>query len=313
VSKRLKNAVTWLLLLAVLAVGLVGCGPEEEAMNLPIEIEDQLGRVVRLEKVPERIISLAPSNTEILFALGLGERVVGVTEYCDYPVEAKEKEQVGGFSTPDIEKIVSLDPDLILAVGGVHAAEVIPELERRGLPVVALYPGNLAEVIEAITLAGTVSGNVAEAEELVGDMQTRIDQVTSLTKGLPAKDRLRVFYILWHDPLMSVGNDKLLNEIIELAGGKNIFDDCMEYPMVDLEIVLERDPEVIVADSGHGAAGDTPFYWATTEPRLSGTSALKQGNVYEIDADLVTIDGPRIVQGLEKMLQFIHPELYEKL
>ncbi len=310
--KGLKHIMIWLLLSVILGGSLIGCSLEEEANNLPIQVEDQLGRTVRLEKLPERIISLAPGNTEILFALGLGDRVVGVTQYCDFPAEAKEKEWVGGFSTPDIEKIVSLAPDLIVAAS-LHAKKVIPELERHNIPVIALAPETLADVLEAITIAGIISGHVAEADQLVSDMQDRIDRVTSLTNGLPAQGRLRVFYIVWHDPLRTVGNDKLLNELIELAGGKNIFDDVTGHPTVDLEVVLERDPEVIVANSGHGSAGDSPFRWVTTEPRIKGTKALKQGNVYEIDADLVSRPGPRIVQGLETMLQFIHPELWEKL
>ena len=310
--KTLNHIVVWLLLLAILAGSLVACGPGQKTEESPIEIEDHLGRTVSLEQIPERIVSLAPSNTEILFALGLGDRVVGVTKYCDLPPEAQDKEKVGGFSTPDIEKVVSLSPDLIVA-GRRHGKEVIPELERHNLAVVALEPKTVAEILETITLVGRISGHVEEARELVEDMQARIERVTNLTGGLSPQDRLRVFHLVWHDPLRTVGGDKLLNELIELAGGKNMFDDLTEYPTVDLESVLERDPQVIVANAGHGSAGDSPFHWASNEARLKGTAALKQGRVYEIDADFVNRAGPRIVQGLEKMLQLIHPELYEKL
>ncbi|HEX77820.1 MAG TPA: cobalamin-binding protein [Dehalococcoidia bacterium] len=311
-SGTLKHIMAWPLLLAILGSSLVACGPAEEAKDFPLEITDQLDRTVRLEKIPERIISLASSNTEILFALGLGDRVVGVTKYCDFPPEARQKEQIGGFSTPDIEKVVSLSPDLIVAAS-IHQKKIIPELERRNLPVIALAPKTLSDVLEAITLMGRISGRVDEAKRLVEDMQGRIDRVTSLTEGLSSQDRPRVFYISWHDPLRTVGGDKLHNELIRVAGGENIFGDVTGYPTVDLEIVLERDPQVIVASSGHGSAGRSPFQWAISEPRLKGTEALKLGRVYEVDADIVSRPGPRIVQGLEAMLQFIHPELHKKL
>ncbi len=306
--KTAKYLLVWLLFLAVLSVSLLACEADETKTNLPAEIIDQLGRTVKLEKPPERIISLAPSNTEILFALRLGERVVGVTEYCDFPPQAKEKEVVGGFSTPDIEKIVSLSPDLILATS-MHQKSVIPELERHNLTVLALVPKTLADILESITLIGRASGHVDEAKELVEKMQARIDRVKSLTAGLPPQDRPTVFYIVWHDPLYTVGGDQLHNEVIELAGGENIFGDISGFPTVDLEVILERNPGVIVTSGGHGSAENSPLKWATSEPRLKVTEALKRGSVYEIDAETIGRPGPRIIEAIEAMLRFIHPEL----
>jgi len=307
--KTLK-IITACLLILVILTGSAACSPGDEVKNLPIEITDQLGRSVKLEKVPQRLISLAPSNTEILFALGLGEVLVGLTEYCDFPPQASEKEVVGGFANPDIEKIVSLSPDLILATS-MHQNKVIPQLERHGIPVLALAPKTLDEIIQAINLIGTVSGHAIEAEELVGKMKSKIERVKSLTEGLSTQNRPSVFYIVWHDPLYTAGGDQLHNEIIKLAGGENIFSDVSNFPTVDLEVVLGRNPQVIVTAGGHGSAGNSPYQWAITESRLKGTEALKEGRIYEIDANTIGRPGPRIIEALEDMLSFIHPELYQ--
>ena len=153
------------------------------ATSFPLEMTDQAGRVVRIERVPEKILSLAPSNTEIIYALGLENKLVGVTEYCNYPETAKGKPKVGGYSTVDIEKVVEIHPDLILATN-IHKDEVIPALERVGLPVVCLDPINLEEVLEAITLTGKCTGEEGKASRLVADMRRRIEAIVSKTANL---------------------------------------------------------------------------------------------------------------------------------
>ncbi|OGO00577.1 MAG: hypothetical protein A2Y90_01700, partial [Chloroflexi bacterium RBG_13_52_12] len=186
------------------------------------EFTDQAGRVVHFDIIPQRIVSLAPSNTEILFALGLGDRVVGVTDYCDYPPEAREKTHIGGYWTPDVETIVSLAPDLVVAQS-LHEAEVIPQLEKYGITAVVMEPTTLDEVLEAITLVGKITAKTKEASKLVKDMQSRIDRVTNKTRNLPSSQRPGVFYITWHDPLITVGSSNLGDDLINKAGGVNIF------------------------------------------------------------------------------------------
>ena len=133
--------------------------------------------------------------------------------------------------------------------------------------------------------------------------------MTQLTAQLHHQERLRIFYIVWHEPLRTSGHDSFITELIEKAGGENIFHDLTGYPTVDLEVVLERNPQVIIANSGHGSAGNSPFKWANSETRMKATDALKSSRVYEINADLVNRGGPRLVEGLEQMLRIIHPEL----
>jgi len=301
------RGIKWpLLLLAILLIFVAACSPD--ASTPPGDVVDDLGRSVSIEEIPQRIISLAPSNTEILFALCLGEKVVGVTEHCNYPPEASDKENVGGYSTPNIEKIIALQPDLILA-DSIHTEEIIPALEGMGLTVFALAPKNLAGILEDIRMAGKVTGKENEASKLVTQMESRINAVTDKTKDLPEKPR--VFYITWHDPLWSIGSGTTIQELIETAGGVNIFqDDFTGHKTIELESVIARNPQVIIACTGHGEAEDKPFEWAKEESRLGVTEARKNNRVHQVDADLVSRTGPRIVDALEEFASFIHPEIF---
>jgi len=303
----LVAAVKCFLLLVVVSSVLVGCTPTKPGPAGAIV--DDLGRSVQIDEVPRRIVSLAPSNTEILFALGLGDRVVGVTEYCNYPPETEGKEKIGGFNTPDLERIVALAPDLVLA-SGIHEKEVIPGLEEMGLTAFALEPEGLADIVESVRVVGAITGRETAAAEIAAQMESRLEAITDETKDVERTPR--VFYVTWHDPLWSVGSGNMIHELIEKAGGENIFQDVTGHTVVDLEAVLLRDPEVIIACSGHGEAGDRPFGWVKQEARLGVTAARRDNRVYEVDGDLVSRPGPRAVDALEWFAYFIHPELFDK-
>ncbi len=289
---------------------LAACTPQlKEVKQSQIEITDQLGRTVKLDKTPQRIVSLAPSNTEILFALGLADKVVGVTDYCDYPPEAKEKPSIGGFSTPNIEEVVALSPDLILATS-IHEDRVIPQLEQRGLAVLALAPKTLDEILASIKLVGEVTGEDEKASNLVTEMQSRIKAVTDKTDSLPENKRPAVFYLTWHDPLKTSGQGTLHNELIQKAGGRNIFPEVIGTKSVDLESIIARNPQVMIAGIGMASGEDKPFQYLKTESRLKNTEAAKNGRIYGIDLDLSGRAGPRIVDGLERFAKCIHPEIF---
>ena len=312
---KIKLYRLWALcLVSVLLLSLsAACtSPPEEATSSAIEVTDQLGRTVKLDIIPQRIISLAPGNTEILFALGLADKLVAVTDYCDYPPEAKEKPSIGGFSTPNIEEVVAHSPDLILATS-IHEKRIIPQLEGREMTVFALNPETLDGVLAAITLVGRVAGKEEEAAKLVAEMQNRIKAVTEKTDSLPLEQKPRVFYAVWHDPLMTAGSETRIHELIVKAGGKNIAQDFTgDYPTMSLEAVILANPQVIIAGSGHGTGESLPFQFALNEPRLEEVSARQNGRVHEIDADLTSRPGPRIVDALEKFAEFIHPELFKE-
>jgi iron complex transport system substrate-binding protein len=257
-------------------------------------------------------VSLAPQNTEILFALGLENKIMGVTSYCNYPPEAQQKAIIGGFSTVDIEKVMAFSPDLVVAAL-IHEKETIPQLESHGLKVLALAPKTLNEVIQAIELTGKATGTELEASQLVNGINTRMAKVASIVADISDDARPRVCYVVWHDPLMTAGGDTMQSQLIDFAGGRNIFDDLTYYPTVGLETLLERQPQVIIAGVGHGSAKASPLDWAKSEPRLKNTEALLQGKVFGIDADIASRGGPRMIDALEEMYRLIHPELADKL
>ena len=321
VKSKLRGLGT-LFLVAVLLMGLVtGCPaptddePVVETPVFPLTVTDQAGRIVTLEAEPQKIISLAPSNTEIVFALGLGDRLVGVTEFCDYPAAAEDKPKIGGFNTIDIESVVAIQPDLILATS-IHMPEVVQQLESPevALTVLVLDPRSLEEVLGAITLIGEVTGKEDEASQLVNDMRSRIEAVTDITANLSEAERLRVFYVMWHEPLMTVGADTLILKLIGMAGGVSIVQDMVDdYPMISLEAVIQANPQVIIAGSGMGEGADLPFQFALNDDRLDGVDARINNRIYEVITDIVGRPGPRIVEGLEQLARMIHPEIFGEI
>jgi iron complex transport system substrate-binding protein len=273
-------------------------------------ITDQLGRTLTLTTTyPQRIISLAPSNTEILFALGLGDRVVGVTDYCNYPPEAKTKPSVGEYVNPNIEGIVAMNPDLILGTEA-QTADYYAQIESKGLTMVAISPKTFDEVLASITLIGKITGADKAAAALTASMQKRIKAVTDKTASLSPDMKPSVFYVLWDDPLMTAGKGTFTDEMIAKAGGTNIFGDLESYPTVSLENVLVADPQIMVAGVGTNEGEQEPFQFIMTESRLQDTSARQNNRVYSINMDIISRPGPRIVDALEEFAHIIHPELF---
>jgi iron complex transport system substrate-binding protein len=273
-------------------------------------VVDDLGRTITIDKVPQRIVSLAPSNTEILFELGVGDKVVGDTLYCDYPEAAKSVTKIGGLTDVDLEKVVSLSPDLILAED-LQKAEVIPALERLGFTVYALVPHNLDEIMSSVTTVGRLTGASQKARTIVDDMQKRIKAITEKTKGLNDSQKPRVLYVIWQEPMMSSGTDTPIYEMITKAGGYSIVQDKEGFPTLSLESVIAADPQIVVCNVDYAfAGGDAPLVFVQTEPRLKALSAVVSGKVYGINASLTNRPVPRIMQGFEWMAAMIHPELF---
>jgi len=280
------------------------------ATSYPLTLTDDFGTEVTIEEVPDSIVSLAPSNTEILFALGLGDKVVGVTPYCDYPPEAQGKEKIGGpwGGSIDVEKIVALDPDFILAAD-INGEDVVIALRDYGLTVFAIQSTDLEDVLHDINTVGQITDTEAEASALTAKMQGRIDAVTAKTAGLSPSERPRTFHICYHDPIWTAGQDTFINDLIVKAGGVNIFADLEGYQSVDIETVIARDPEVIIVTAMGGTSSGT-WEWVNTEPRLATVSARENGRVYFAESNWVERSGPRIVDGLEQVAKYIHPDLF---
>jgi iron complex transport system substrate-binding protein len=308
-----RSRLLSLILMGILMLsGFSGLSEVLAANEFPLTVTDDLGRNVTISSEPKKIASLAPSNTEILFALELGDRVMAVSEYCNYPLEAKNRIKIGGFSTINIEKVVNLKPDLILATGGVQEA-IVEELERVGLVVIALDAKNIEDVLENIRLVGKAAGQLETAEKLTISLEQRIKAVTDKTRDLPDHQRPTIFYEVQYEPLMTAGPGTFIDNLIHLTGGVNIASDAAaKYPVYNLETIIERNPEVIIISFWHGSIAAS-IEGVKSRKRWQNVEAVKNNRVYGINADIVSRPGPRIVDALEELASYIHPELYLKL
>jgi iron complex transport system substrate-binding protein len=295
------RGTNWFLALLTIALVLTACSPSD---SIPPEyVFDDLGRLVAINGTPQRIISLSPSNTEILFALGLGKKVVGVTDWCDYPSEASEKEKVGGYINPDMEKIVALNPDLILVAYGTPM-DVINNLVGLGLTVFGIKTTDLADLLNDIRTVGEITDKEVEAQVLTSEMAVEINVVTDQTEEL--EERPKVFYIVGHEPsLWTAGSGTFIHELIEKGGGVNICQNISGYAEISIEYVLARDPEIIITSQWS-------YDWAINATELASTNASQTERIYTCDDNLVQRPGPRLVKGLEWFAYFIHPETFEE-
>lgn len=265
----------------------------------PLTVRDDFGRNVTIKEVPERIISLSPANTEILFAIGAGDRVVGVTEYCNYPAEAEEREKIGGVSTVSIEKVVALEPDLVLGCE-LNGKETFERLEELDITVVVSNPVNVSEIQDGIMLVGRITGEEKNASSVVADMERRMEEIKKKTRDVK---RAKVAHITWHDPIWVAGSGTVQDELIEIAGGENVFSDVKDWDTVSLEKFIDRNPDVIIVSVGHGAAGMKPYEYVISEERLKVVNAVKNERVYSIDADIMSRASPRIVNATETVYE----------
>jgi len=320
-----KSLVLLALIMIISLLFLTGCGGEDGSVEdeSPIEgdetaepadtngivtVTDQMGREVTIEGIPQRIISLSPSNTEVAFALGLGERIVGVTEFCNYPPEALEKDIVGGFSTPSIEKVIELEPDLILA-STIHKEEV-PRLEELGIPVLVVEASSLNELYASMSLVAEITGVISAGEEVIASMQQRIQAVQDVVSVIDDEDKIRVYYEVYSDPLMSAGSGAFITDVITLAGGINIFGDVDEnYPQISAEVVAERQPDIILFPDYHGTA-DLVLEGMADRPGWESVPAVLEFRVHAMSDDTFARPGPRAVEAIEEAARIFYPELF---
>jgi iron complex transport system substrate-binding protein len=271
-----------------------------------LTITDDSKRSIKFDKVPSKIVSLAPSNTELVYALGLGDKLVGVDEFSNYPEEAKQKEKVGGYNDTNIERVVALNTDLVLASTNV-TPQLITSLEGRGLKVVVLNPPNLAGVVANIKLLAQIANVLDKGEQLAGDFQKKLDDVAAKVKNASTKPK--VFYEL--DPtLFTVGPGSFVDDMIQKAGGQNIVTDASNpFPQLSQEAVVAKDPDVILVTVYIGG-GDTPDK-VLSRPGWENISAVKNKRVYGLDADIVSRPGPRAAQGVELIAKALYPDLFK--
>lgn len=303
---HLARYVSLVGLVALLLLGLLPLTALATAADLQTVVDD-LGRSVTLPKTPRRIISLAPSITETLFAIGLGTRVVGVTQFCDYPPEVQSKPKVG-YTHPNLEAIVALEPDLILAPRELLRVDILGKLEQLQIPTYVLDTTTVASILAHIQTLGQILGASAAADDLVYQMQRRIGEIQARTARL---SRPRVLYVLNSEPLITIGPGSFLHEAIEIAGGSNVASRArVAYPRLNMEAVLQADPEVILFPTGRaeGIAEGEEERWQ----RWTTLSAIRLKRLRRVSNDLLNRPGPRIVQGIEALARAIHPEAFEE-
>ncbi|MBN1167085.1 MAG: ABC transporter substrate-binding protein, partial [Methanospirillaceae archaeon] len=242
----------FLLLTSLLVIFCLMHGVVADSSSFPVTIIDDTDNSVTILQEPTRIISLAPSNTEIAYAVGAGSTIVGVTEYCDYPAEAVGLPTVGGFSTVDIEKIVSLDPDLVLA-SDLTGEEVLEKLARYAIPCIVLKPDSLEGIYHTIDCIGKTTGHDTEAQDLVANLKTRVFQVQEQAGNI--SDPLKIAHVVWKDPLTISGTGTFQDTLMHRAGGTQAFPGVSGWGTVSLEEFITADPDIILVNSGDGMAG----------------------------------------------------------
>lgn len=284
----------------------------QESDQYPQTHTDVLGRSVTLESRPEAIVSLAPSVTEMLFALGAGDQVVGRTDFDNYPAEVESLSSVGGFtvSTISIESILALEPDLVVG-GAVAQAEIVNALDGTGIEVFIIEATSIEDVMADILTLGQLTGNSQGAKDLVAEMENRVTAVTEKVNTVQDGEKVTVFYEIWHEPLTTATKETVTGDLITTAGGINIFADLEGgYPTVSAEEILESDPAVILGPSTHTDQLTAEIIAA--RPGWEDLSAVQSGAIYIVDGDIVSRPGPRVVDALETIAASFYPELFNE-
>jgi iron complex transport system substrate-binding protein len=290
--------------------------PSGEELAALQNLVDDHGYKTSLTAYPDKIISVAPSCTEILYAIGAGDKVVGVTDYDDYPydfaawIAAGNMTSVGDFTSPNMEVIISLDPDLILASGGVQEDDV-NTLRDYGYKVLVLDPTSVDGILNNIELVGNATGKQAEATALVNNLTSRINAVAEKVANATKPE---VYYETYYETTSSwtIGALAWQNELIEKAGGTNIFgDQPTDYYQYQVEALIDRNPDVIVLPAeGMGTGTQAGIDAVKARPGWDTMSAVQNGRIYQINPNIIERAGPRVVDAIEQMAEFFHPELF---
>ena len=268
-----------------------------------VTVVDAMGREITTERQPQRIVTLAPSLTEILYFLGLGDRVVGVTKFSAYPPDAALKPKVGSYVDLNVERIISLSPDLVISTADGNQRVIFDLLDQAGIPVFVVNPRNIHQVIDSVIQIGRICGVPDRALRLAGELSARVDGILD---KIDALERPVVFLQINPKPIITVNGDTFSSDLIRLAGGRNMAaDEPVHYPRISLEEVIQRRPEVIIISSMErgGEFEKIKQQWL----KLRIIPAAENARVHLVDSDLIDRPSPRVVDGLEILARLIHP------
>ena len=290
----------WRVPVCVLAAALATLLP---AVASARQVKDQTGRVVNVPSEPHRLVSLAPNITEIVYALGLGDELVGDTDNCDFPPQAKNKPHVGTMVNPSLERIVALKPDLALGTPEANRRETADQLERLGIPLYGVTATTLAGTLASIEDLGKVLGRGPEAKSLVAQMQARIDRIEKRIEGQP---KTRVLFVVWYHPLITVGPHTFIADVIRAAGGIPIGENLKgEWPRLTLEELLPQNPDVILFPKTESFSPSTKEFESL--PGWKDLRAVKEGRMFFV-SEAIERPCPRLVDALEELANILHPE-----
>jgi len=313
---QLRSALCWLVLAAAAAVAAPlggtqasppAAGHTDPARpSEPAEYRDELGRRVLLRGVPQRIVSLAPSLTETLFALGLGDRVAGVTNYCDYPPEALTRPRVGGPINPDLEQIVSLHPDVVLATRSINRQETVTALDRLGIAVYTTDPRTVEDMVASTRRLGQLLGAEERGNTLAASLDERLAE---LARRLAGHAPRRVFFVVWTDPIISTGPHTFLADALRHAGAESVVTSDQDWPQINIEEILRQEPDYLVFTAAHPDDAQSTINEVRKRPGWSSLAAVRADH-FVVVSDALARPAPRMVDAIEELAHKLHADLF---
>ena len=290
------------MLLGLSACSINSTAPAaEDNPQAAIEVTDLKGRTVVFDKVPEKIVSLSPANTEIVFALGAGSKVVGVTSYCDYPAEVASVEKIGTFEGPNLELIKQAQPDVVLA-GGYIQEDLIKALEDLNIPVISTEALGFNGIYDSIKLIGKITGTDHKADEIVKDMKDSIAAIKVRSKA-PT-----VFYMVWTDPITTAGSNTFINDVIKAAGGINVASKVEGWAKYSAEELIKDNPDVLISSKYSTVDGISEDFYINNDI-FKQLECVQKNNVYIMsDDNIISRPGPRIIQAIEEIAKALGQE-----
>lgn len=278
-----------------------------EAFGYQLKAKDDLNREIELFKTPQRIVSLAPTHTEILFALGLADNIVGVSDYCNYPLEAKKKQKIGGFANPDIDKILALNPDLILAFGTIQKP-IVKKLEVRGQKVFWVYPHTVKDILSSFERIGEITGTDTAAKRLMKRVEEKIKSIQRKIGNIPERRRPSIFRVMGFNPPGTIGGNSFQTDVFNLAGGRNVFADVRkDFFQIDIETLIKKDPDVIIIC---GENTEELKQQLKNQKGWNILKAVKKDKILIISCDLICRPGPRLAETIEKIAGYLYPQMF---
>jgi iron complex transport system substrate-binding protein len=303
--RRTASAAIVALLMGAAHVRAQDAAAAPPAVPSPKEVVDELGRSVRVPQPVRRIVSLAPSLTETIYALGLQDRLMGDTDYCDYPPDAQKKPKVGGAINPSLEEIAALHPDLVL-VTPLNRYDTLHALEALGIPTYATDPHTVDEIISSTQRLADVLGAAEAGKGVAEDLEHRLAALQERLSAIPPR---RVLFIVWTDPLISIGKDTFISDALRRAGAVSIVDSAQSWPHMNLEEVVRLQPEYLVFAASHSEAAARDFDELASRPAWRILEAVRHRR-FAVISDAVNRPAPRIVSAIEDLARQLHPEAF---